>query len=96
MKTYTTVQGDTWDYIAYKLYGSENYMKQLIEANYDLLDTLIFEANVTLNVPEIGIEISNDEDQPYWRSVEKEDGEDSLFSSEDLAVDAGDSGEEDD
>jgi len=28
--------------------------------------------------------------------VETEDGEDSLFSSEDLAVDAGDSGEEDD
>ena len=31
--TYTTIQGDTWDLIAYKLYGEEKYMKNLIEAN---------------------------------------------------------------
>lgn len=36
--TYTTIQGDTWDLIAYKLYGEEKYMKNLIEANWPLLD----------------------------------------------------------
>jgi phage tail protein X len=40
--TYTTIQGDTWDLIAYKLYGEEKYMKNLIEANWPLLDVLIF------------------------------------------------------
>ena len=32
--TYTTIQGDVWDLIAYKLYGDEKYMKNLIEANW--------------------------------------------------------------
>ena len=33
--TYTTIQGDTWDLIAYKLYGEEKYMKNLV-----LIETL--------------------------------------------------------
>ena len=28
--TYTTVQGDTWDKIAYDLYGDEAYMRYLV------------------------------------------------------------------
>ena len=42
MKTYTTVQGDTWDLIAYKILGAEHYMQQLIEANPDLIDIFYF------------------------------------------------------
>lgn len=41
---YITEQGDTWDLIAYKLYGEERYMKNLIEANWPLLDILVFSA----------------------------------------------------
>ena len=38
MKTYTTIQGDMWDSIAYKLYGDEKYMCQLMKSNLELLD----------------------------------------------------------
>lgn len=53
MRTYTTVQGDTWDLIAYKVYGDEKLMSVLIEANPTYLETVIFSAGVTLNIPEV-------------------------------------------
>ncbi len=71
--TYTTVQGDTWDLIAYKLYGEEKYMKYLIEANWPLLDVLIFSSGTVLTVPELP-EKAN-EDVPFWRSDVDEDEE---------------------
>lgn len=51
--TYKTIQGDTWDLIAYKLFGSEKYMKNLIEANWPLLDVLIFPSGIELTVPDL-------------------------------------------
>ena len=33
MSNYTTIQGDTWDIISLKQYGSEMYVTNLIEAN---------------------------------------------------------------
>jgi len=63
---YTTIQGDTWDLIAYKLYGDEKYMKLLIEANWPQLDTLEFSAGVEINVPDLPEE--SDDDAPFWRS----------------------------
>lgn len=71
--TYTTVQGDTWDLIAYKLYGEEKYMKYLIEANWPLLDVLIFSSGTVLTVPELPEEAN--EDVPFWRSDVDEDEE---------------------
>lgn len=71
--TYTTVQGDTWDLIAYKLYGEEKYMKYLIEANWPLLDVLIFSSGTVLTVPELPEEAN--EDVPFWRSDADEDEE---------------------
>nr|UWG22180.1 MAG: baseplate wedge protein [Bacteriophage sp.] len=65
-KTYTTIQGDTWDLIAYKLYGSEKYMKNLIEANWPLLEVLVFSSGTVINVPDIPED--SDEDAPFWRS----------------------------
>lgn len=65
-KTYTTIQGDTWDLIAYKLYGSEKYMKNLIEANCPLLEVLVFSSGTVINVPDIPED--SDEDAPFWRS----------------------------
>lgn len=67
-KTYTTIQGDTWDLIAYKLYGSEKYMKNLIEANWPLLEVLVFSSGTVINVPDIPED--SDEDAPFWRSNE--------------------------
>lgn len=64
--TYTTIQGDTWDSIAYKLYGAEKYMKNLIEANWPLLDILIFSAGTVITVPDLPEE--SEDDAPFWRS----------------------------
>ena len=50
---YTTIQGDTWDGIAYKTLGSEYHMTNLIEANPDHRETVIFPAGVVLVIPEI-------------------------------------------
>ena len=37
-KTYTTQQGDAWDAIAHKVYGSETYTGWLMQNNLPLLD----------------------------------------------------------
>ena len=51
-KTYTTVQGDCWDGIAKRLYGTEAAMNVLLEANQDYNDITAFSAGVVLTVPE--------------------------------------------
>lgn len=84
MTTYKTMQGDTWDEIAFKFFGDEGYMQQLIEANFDKIDYMIFPANVELKIPTITVDLQNNIDQPSWRQVDSE-GE-ALFSESDLAV----------
>lgn len=51
-KTYTTVQGDCWDGIAKRLYGTEAATNVLLEANQDYNDITVFSAGVVLTVPE--------------------------------------------
>lgn len=53
VSVYTTTQGDTWDGIAFRLWGRERLMHLLVQANPDHADTLIFPAGVTLAVPEV-------------------------------------------
>ncbi len=65
MKTYTTIQGDMWDSIAYKLYGDEKYMGLLMQNNLELLDIFIFSSGTVLNVPEL--ESESEADMPSWR-----------------------------
>ena len=55
MRTYITVQGDTWDLIALRMYpdvGGENLMDILLDYNPEYIHTVIFPANVILKVPE--------------------------------------------
>lgn len=52
-KTYTTIQGDMWDLVAYKVYGNEIYMKDLLEANEQYKSLSVFPAGVVLTCPEI-------------------------------------------
>ena len=63
--TYTSIQGDTWDMIAYKVYGEESAMVQLIEANNDLAHIAIFPAGVQVTCPPIAPEASRV--LPPWR-----------------------------
>ena len=52
-KTYTTVQGDMWDSIAYKALGSVNLTNRLMMANRRYLHLYTFPAGIVLDVPEI-------------------------------------------
>lgn len=63
-ETYTTIQGDTWDLIAYKVYGEESRMTDLIKANPSHVRTVIFSAGTTLKVPAVLKESGND--RPPW------------------------------
>lgn len=51
--TYTTIQGDTYDIVSFKLWGTEKLMHLLIEANSGYQDTIFFSAGTVLNVPDV-------------------------------------------
>lgn len=65
MTTYRTVQGDTWDGIALKLYGDENLMPLLLNANQSQAETVIFAGGVALDAPDKPEETAAD--LPPWR-----------------------------
>lgn len=88
-KTYTTVQGETWDEIAYKVYGSEEYAAFLMANNYPFLDILVFSAGTVLNTPGIPWYEESDE-LPPWRMGDEDDVDEDEdpyddYSSEDEA-----------
>lgn len=64
--TYTTVQGDKWDSIAYKLYGDTKFTDVLIEANHEYRWIYIFSAGNVLEVPEVETRVTID-DLPPWK-----------------------------
>ncbi len=70
MDAYMTIQGDTWDLISWKIYGAERYMQQLIEANWDHADTLIFSSGTVLKAPVIDTTETADE-VPFWRTEDE-------------------------
>lgn len=57
--TYTTTQGDTWDMISEKLYGTPHRVAELISVNADHSDTLIFNGDIELRIPVIEENTSN-------------------------------------
>lgn len=63
--TYTSIQGDTWDMIAYKVYGAESAMVQLIHENSDFADIAIFPSGAQITCPTIALEASHI--LPPWR-----------------------------
>lgn len=65
MSNYTTIQGDTWDMIAKKVYDDESYTFLLMEANPQLLDFFVFPEGIVITVPEKPEET---DDMPEWRS----------------------------
>lgn len=58
MTTYTTQLGDTWDAIAYKVYGKEAYMTTLAAANVAHIEKVIFSAGIVLQVPDAPADVS--------------------------------------
>lgn len=65
MNTYTTILGDTWDMISFKVYGKEKYAKELAEANPKYINTVVFSAGTVLQVPDIIVSVSDS--LPPWK-----------------------------
>lgn len=70
--TYTTISGQTWDQIAYEVYGNEYYCDKLMEANRDKLEYFVFPDGIVLMIPSLETiasftYITND--YPAWRSM---------------------------
>lgn len=66
--TYTTIQGDTWDAISYKVYGDTKYTGWLMQNNFPLLDIFVFSAGTVLRTPAVP-EGGNTADAPIWRDA---------------------------
>lgn len=64
-KTYTTIEGDMWDKIAYEQMGSVLYMDKLVKANAGHAATVIFPAGVVLTIP--ALEDEMDMQLPPWQ-----------------------------
>ena len=68
MSVYRTVQGDTWDIIALRMYpklGGEKLMDRLLEANSEHRDTVSFAADVLLQIPDVEIPVVSS--LPPWK-----------------------------
>lgn len=70
MKTYRTIQGDTWDSIAFSVAGTESFMSELVNANLEYVEVVIFPAGINLNVPEVAVPVSST--LPPWRLEDDE------------------------
>lgn len=66
VSTVTTLQGETWDMLAYRLWGVETLFHHLVEANRAHQRTLIFPAGVVLIVPVIAL-ITTPVEVPPWQ-----------------------------
>ncbi|WP_421663658.1 tail protein X [Lysinibacillus telephonicus] len=67
MRTYTTIQGDTWDIIAYRVYGTSFVMSQLMQANPDYMKIGVFSAGTVLKMPDIDTTEANEELPPWFK-----------------------------
>lgn len=65
MELYKTIQGDTWDAIAFKVYGDEKLFPLLIKANPSHIQTMIFVAGIVLQIPSPPEETIDD--LPPWK-----------------------------
>lgn len=64
---YKTKQGDQWDVISYRMYGTERFVDKLMHANPEYLDVGIFAAGVSLFVPEVEVTEIGDSLPPWMR-----------------------------
>lgn len=68
--TYTTVQGDMWDSIAYKIFGNVAATDQLMALNQQHLHTYIFSAGIVLTLPETKTESEQPTGMVPWKKVD--------------------------
>ena len=68
---YKTIQGDMWDTISYRLYGTGDYMHRLMEANPAIADVWVFGGGVVVVVPEIVVDGAGVKLPPWKRGTGK-------------------------
>lgn len=66
-KTYTTVQGDKWDGIAYSQLGDVAYTDKLMNLNRQYREYYIFPAGITLTLPDVAENVTDT--LPPWKQV---------------------------
>ncbi|WP_279119993.1 tail protein X [Fusobacterium varium] len=64
-KKYITILGDTWDSIAYKIYGDSKAYNTLLELNQEYIDVIVFDAGKIINYKEENT--TYEADVPPWR-----------------------------
>ncbi len=52
-RSYRTLQGDTFDMVAYRVWGREHMAHHIIAANPDYADVAVFGPGVTLTIPDV-------------------------------------------
>lgn len=60
-----TKQGEMWDIISIAEYGTPHKVAELINANPEYSDVLIFDEGITLNIPEL--ETESISSLPPWK-----------------------------
>jgi phage tail protein X len=65
--THTTVQGETFDSLAFEYYTDEKLASTIIEANRKYADVLVFDADVELKIPVIEEDEQTPGTAPPWR-----------------------------
>lgn len=68
MRTYTTKQGDMWDWIAHSQLGSTSYTDKLMRVNPVYLAYYTFPAGIVLNLPDLD-DSSDTSRLPPWKKV---------------------------
>ena len=67
IRTYTTIQGDMWDSIAFSQLGSVAYTDRLMNLNPKYLGYYTFPAGIVLKLPDPVIDA--DKSMPPWKQV---------------------------
>lgn len=67
-KTYTTIQGDMWDSIAYKTLGSVEHTNRIMAVNPSLYKYFVFPAGVVVRIPDSDTS-RNYDNLPPWKKV---------------------------
>lgn len=68
---YRTIQGDTWDSIAFAITGNERDMNILIKANPEYEGVAVFEGGSVLVIPEIDTAELSVNTLPPWKLVDE-------------------------
>lgn len=67
MRTYTTVQGDMWDSIAFSQLGDCERTDALMNANQEYRNVFVFPSGVVLTIPDIPQK--KHDSLPPWKKV---------------------------